>query len=903
MKSDDQRPSADALLASAESEERRHGGRLKIFLGAAPGVGKTYTMLEAARLRKRQGSDVAIGIVETHGRSETGALLEGLEVIPRRRVEYKGRTIEEMDADAIIARSPRLVLVDELAHTNAPGSRHTKRFLDVEELLAAGIDVYTTLNIQHLESLNDAVATITGIRVRETVPDRIMERADEVELVDLSVEDLLARLREGKVYVPDQAERAIRSYFRPGNLSALRQLALRQAAERVDTQMHTYMRAHAIPGPWPTQERLLVSIGPSPLSPRLVRATRRMAERRRAEWFAVYVETPRHYRLSDADRDRVARTLRLAEELGGQAITIPGERIAEELVRFAQSRNITEIVTGKSRRSRWFELLHGSIVTQLIGNSGSIDIYVVTGDEDEGDAGRPVAPPADRSTVAGDLIWSLTAAAGAGLAAYALRSFIALPNLSMVFLVAVLVSAVARGLRASIIASIVSVMIYDFFFVNPLFTFTIASPQDLLALVSFLIVAFITSNLTARIRAQATAARRREERTAALYTLSRAVAGAVGIGKVTQEIAAQIAGHLGAKSVILLPDGGVLRQRSAHPPGTELNDRERGAATWAWQHNSAAGRGADTLPGETWLYLPLRGPDRALGVMAISPEESDTIILPDQRRLLEALADQAAVAIERARLAEDIERARLLNERDRLQATLLSSISHDLRTPLASILGSATTLQQSEAALDEAARGDLLSTIQEEAERLNRFVGNLLDTTRLESGAMKLNRDWAGIDDVLGTAIARLDRSLRDHALRVEIEPGLPLLRLDFVLAEQVFVNLLDNASRYSPAGTPIGLHAYRNGEGVTIDVEDRGRGVPPADLERIFDKFYRVEHGDRQIAGTGLGLSICRGIVEEHGGSIIAISPGAEGIGTIFRVTFPIEPDRPTVERAEGQE
>ncbi len=896
--SSDPRPSPEALLATARGE---HGGRLKIFLGAAPGVGKTYAMLQAAHDRKRQGVDIAIGIVETHGRPETIALIEGLEVIPRTSIEHNGRAFDEMDIDAIIARSPTLVLVDELAHTNAPGSRHRKRFLDVEELLAAGIDVYTTLNIQHLESLNDVVAQITGIRVRETVPDSILERADEVELVDISVEDLLGRLRDGKVYLPDQAERAIGNYFRPGNLSALRQLALRHTAERVGDQMHTYMRAHAIPGPWPTQERLLVSIGPSPLSQRLVRAARRMADRRQAEWMAVYVETPRHYRLADADRDRVARTLHLAEELGGEAITIPGEEIAEDLIRFAQSRNVTEIVIGKSLRSRWFELLHGSVVGKLIRGSGEIDIYVVTGNEEESATETMRPPPSPgRPPLLDDLLWSIIAAGGAGVAATILQSLIPLPNLLMVFLLGVMASAVARGLRASILASVIGVLIYDFFFVRPLLTFTIASLQDLLALAVFLLVAIIISNLAARIRDQAAAARRREERTAALYGLSRAIAGAVGLEGVLEAIATQVGEDLRATVALLLPDSGGMVQRAVYPAGAGLNDQERGAATWAWQHNRAAGRGTDTLPGRSWLYLPLRGSEGVVGVMAISPDTTDTIIPPDQQRLLEALADQAAVAIERARLAHDIERARLASERDRLQATLLSSISHDLRTPLASILGSVTTLQQRDTGLGEATRHDLLATIQEEAERLNRFVGNLLDITRLESGALRVNREWVEISDVIGAALSRLVRQLGHHRLDIAIETGLPLLRLDFVLVEQVFVNLLDNAARYSPAGTTIGIHAYRRDGGVTADVVDQGQGVPPEDLERIFDKFYRVEHGDRQIAGTGLGLSICRGIVEEHDGTITAISPGPGGVGTIFRIALPIDPESPVVERSE---
>lgn len=902
----DTRPSPDALLSAARQEARASGGRLKIFLGAAPGVGKTYTMLESARARAMSGVDVAVGIVETHGRSETAQLLLGLEIIPRRRIEYRGRALEEMDLDALLKRRPQLAIVDELAHTNAPGSRHPKRYLDIEELLDAGIDVDTTINIQHLESLNDVIAQITGVRVQETIPDRILERADEIELVDLSVEDLLKRLHDGKVYIPEQAERAIQGYFRPGNLAALRQLALRHTAQRVDEQMHSYMLAHAIPGPWPTNELLLVSVGPSPLSPRLIRATRRLADRRHAEWIAVYVETPQHHRLSDEDRDRVAQTLRLAEELGGEAVTIPGHTIADDLISYAKSRNVTEIVIGKSHRSRWFELLHGSIVRDLIHASSGIDVYVITGQEDEAtDEGNPGEQTAD-STRSGrqfhEYLRSALVVALASLAAGLLKSFLSLPNLSLVFLLGVLLCAVLWGLRASVVASVLSVLAYDFFFVDPVHTFSIASPQDVLALVTFLIVAIITSNLTGRIRDYAEATRRREARTGALYNLSRAIAQASGIRSVTDAVVQQIGQNLNATVIALLAEDDRLAPKAAMPVGTLLSESEHAAATWAWRNNRVAGRGSDTLPGDRWFYLPLRTGGGAIGVLALQFGDVGAIISPDQRRMLESFADQSAMAIEHARLEHEMEQARLLNERERLQAVLLSSISHDLRTPLASIIGSATSLLEETTVHDEATRRDLVLTIQEEAERLNRFVGNLLDITRLESGVLKLNREWVEISDVIGTALSRLESVLKDHPLDVSIEPGLPLLRLDFVLIEQVLVNLLDNAAKYSPAESRISLNVSRAGDSVVLMVEDQGIGIPSSDLELIFDKFYRVQRGDRQIAGTGLGLSICRGIVEEHGGGITASSPGPGGKGAAFRVAFPIEQEPSLLEQPETE-
>jgi two-component system sensor histidine kinase KdpD len=659
----DHRPSPEALLAAAEQEGR---GRLKIFLGAAPGVGKTYTMLEAAHVRKQEGVDLVVGVVETHDRPETEELLQDLEIVPRRQIEYRGKVLEEMDLDAILARRPQLVLVDEFAHTNVPGSRHPKRYLDVEELLAAGIDVYTTVNIQHLESLNDAVAQITGIRVRETIPDRLLDDAAEIELVDLSPEELLQRLREGKVYVPDQAQRAIQRFFRLGNLTALRELALRRTAECVDERMQTYMQAHAIPGPWPACERIMVCVSSSPLSPRLVRVARRMADRRHAEWMAIYVETPRHHRLSDAERDQVAQTLRLAEQLGGEAVTIPGHNMAEDLIRYAQSRNVTEVIIGKSRRSRWSEIWRGSVVHDLIRKSGDIDVYVISGEDESAQLARkPVtlrAPLRHLNAYLG----SALAVVLAGLIAKLIEAFLPLPNLSIVFLPAVLFSAVTWGLWPAIVAAILSMLVYDFGFVQPMYTLTVPSPQDLLALSIFLIVAVLTSHLTARVRDQAEMAKRREARTAALYALSREVASATGLQEVLGAIVTQVGHILNAQVVVLLPDAGRLVLRAAQPSTITLTEVERATATWAWQHNQPAGRGADTLPGGDWFYQPLRTAQGTVGVVGLQFETPDSVLSPDQRRLLDALAGQAAVAIERARLVEEREQSRLASERERL---------------------------------------------------------------------------------------------------------------------------------------------------------------------------------------------------------------------------------------------
>lgn len=886
------------------SAEAQHGprGRLKVFLGAAPGVGKTYAMLQAAQARKREGADVVIGIAETHGRIETQTLLEGLEIIPRRRIEYRGVSLDEMDLDAVLARRPSLVLVDELAHTNAPTSRHPKRYQDVEELLAASIDVYTTLNVQHLESLNDAVAQITTVRVRETLPDRVLDDADEIQLIDLPPEDLLQRLREGKVYVPEQAQRAIENYFRPGNLNALRELALRRTADRVDDQMRDYMQTRSIPGPWPATDRIMVCVSPSPTSRRLVRSAKRRADRRNAPWMAVYVETPAHQRLSEQERDRVARTLHVAEQLGGEAVSIPGMRPADDLIRYAQSRNVTEIIIGKSQRSWWQELRYGSIVNDLIRKSGRIDVHVIRGDDSPGEA--PAGPgllPVGESGIGAYLVSAVSVVVIA-LAAKAVQYFTSLPNLSMLFLLGVLFVAVRWGLWPSLFACLLSALVFNFFFIEPLYTFSIAHSSELWAFIVYFIVAVIASNLTARMREQAEAARRREDRTSALFALSRALASAPDTNAVLPIVAEQVGQIVGADTVLLLNDGGTIRQAAARPAGITLSDHDLAAAQWAWQQGVASGRDTDTLPGIGWTFLPMKTARSTVGVLGVRLDGGTADISPRRRRLIEALADQAAVGIESARLRQDLEQARVYGETEKLRAALLSSVSHDLRTPLASIIGSATSLLAYGKNYDETASRDLLLTIQEEAERLNRFVGNLLDVTRLESGKLQLNQDWVEIGDLIGSTIARCRQSLASHPVTTDVEPSLPLLRMDYVLMEQVLFNLLDNAAKYSPPGTEIHVRAARQGESVRIEVTDNGRGVPPGDLERIFDKFYRVRAADRHVAGTGLGLSICRGIVEAHGGTIAATVAPA-GTGLSVAVTLPIgEQPRGTIGAEEAR-
>ena len=820
MSDRDVRPSPEALLKEAARESGR--GRLKIFLGAAPGVGKTYEMLSSGQARRHDGVDVVVGVVETHGRAETASLLEGLEVLPRRQIDYKGQTLEEMDLDGLLARRPSLALVDELAHSNAPGSRHPKRYMDVEELLAAGIDVWSTLNIQHVESLNDVVARITRIRVRETVPDGVLDRADEIEVVDLTPDDLMQRLREGKVYVPHTAARALDHYFSPGNLTALRELALRRTAQRVDAQLLDHMQAHAISGPWAAGERVLVCVagsngGGTGSGAGLVRYGRRVAERLRAPWTALHVETASRAELSEAARTSIADALRLAERLGAEAVTIPGHDVPGDILAYARERNFSHLVVGRPTRTGPFGWLRSSVATALIARAGDIPVHVVGGG-DPHTARAPAEPAAARDARPWPYVASSFIVAAAVLVGLGLEYVLTVSNISLVFLTAVLVTAATFGLWPSLYACLISVLAYNFFFLPPVYTFTIADPENVVALFFFLVAALIAGNLAAGMRAQALAARGRAGTTEELYRFSRKLAGILDMDDLLWATAYQVATMLKVRVVVLLPEGGNegegIAVRAGYPPEDELDAADLAAALWCWKNNREAGRGADTLPGARRLFLPLRtgsGPVGVLGIDRDGPATDTTrpLLPPDQRRLLDALADQAAVAIERVNLAADVDRTRLLAETERLRSALLTSISHDLRTPLAAILGAASGLESYHALLDEAGRRDLLATIRDEAERLNRFVGNLLDMTRLESGALAPRMEAADLGEMVGAALARAGRVLADHRVEMDIAPDLPLLKIDPVLFEQVLFNLLDNAAKYAPEGSTVKLRAW----------------------------------------------------------------------------------------------
>lgn len=885
---DDARPSPDALLKAVEKEAR---GKLKIFLGAAPGVGKTWEMLSTAHRRKREGIDVVVGVVETHGRVETEAQLAGLEVVPRRKVEYRGRTLEEMDLDAILARRPALVLVDELAHTNAEGSRHPKRYLDVEELLAAGIDVYSTLNVQHIESLNDVVARITRIRVRETVPDHIVDAADEVELIDLTPADLIARLGEGKVYVRDQAQRALKHYFSPGNLTALRELALRRTALRVDEQMRSYMREHAIAGPWAAGERVIVCLDPGPGSANTVRAAKRSAEALDAELIALYVETDRHATLSDAERGRLAEAMRLATQLGAEVVTVPGRSVVEEVVAFARARNATRVVVGKSRRSRWFELRHGSVVDELVRSGSGLAVEVVATAEADRASG-PRDWLRDVPTTPGPYLEGALTTAVATAVGVLIDRLIVLPNISLVYVLPVLAAAARHGLVPSLWVSALSVLAFNFFFLPPLYLFTIADPANVVALFFFMVVAVVASALAARTRTQTESARREARTNAELYSFSRKIAGVIDLYDLLWIVVSHLARLLKAEVVVLMPEDGMLTTRAAFPPDSELSEADIAAARWSWDADRPAGRGTDTLPGGRWLFLPLRTSRDAVAVIGVLPGKDGHELTSGERRLLEAVGNQAAVAIERVTLAEDVERTRLGAERERLRASMLTSVSHDLRTPLASIIGALSSLRSYGERYDAPAREELLSTAQAEAERLDRFVGNLLDMTRLDAGAVAPKREAVEVGDLVSTGLRRAAPLLRDHVVERVVPAGLPPLQLDFVLAEQALFNLLDNAGKYTPAGGRITVEARRievqpGGVRIEIVVRDEGPGLSQADLERIFDKFYRADAGDRRRAGTGLGLAIARGFAEAMGGTLVAANRGDRS-GAEFTLSFP---------------
>ena len=883
------RPSPEELLARAKTEEKQaNRGKLKIFLGYAAGVGKTYTMLEAAHQRQKD-SDVVIAIAETHGRKETEALLAGLEVIPRKTVEYRGAALTEMDLAGVLARHPQLALVDELAHQNVPESLHPKRYQDVVELLDAGIDVYTTLNIQHLESMRDSVAQITGVWIRETVPDSVIDEASEIELVDLPPDELLRRLREGKVYVPEQIAVAVDRFFRKGNLLALRELAMRTAGRHADEQTLAYMKSHNISGPWASGERVLVCIGPDSMGSHLVRSGRRLAYELAAEWTALFVETTYSLQLPAERQEQLATTLRLAQRLGANTVTVHAESASAACIQHAVANNITKIVVARPSRRRFRRPLQRTLADDLVARGGSFDVLVVSGGE------TPKPGHTDIGSILGSwkgYVFGIALVAAATLLAQLVSGLFTEANLVMLYLLCVGVTAVFWGFGASILVSVFGVLAFDFFFVPPFLTFSVRDTEYFVTFFVLLLVGLVISYLMRRIRLQAEVATRREEEMAALYALGRDLAVSSSLESYVRAIAEKAKATFGREAVVYLPFAAnreVLKPY-ARSLDASVDGNEMAAAIWSFQHRMVAGWGTDTLPNANARYVPLATARGTVGVMALSSGESSRLTIA-QERLLEAFADLAAVAIDGIQRAEEASQARVLGQvlkdTEKLQTALLNSISHDLRTPLVSIIGVLSSLQEEGMNLDEAARKSMVQVAMDEADRLNRLITNLLDVSRIEAGALRINKQPSDVQEIVGAGLEQLGSRAGARAVEVNLPAGLPLVSVDSGLMVQALFNVLDNAVKYSPDGSPVDINCRQEGGKVIIEVADRGPGIPEKDLGRVFEKFYRIQRPDK-VSGTGLGLSICKGIVEANGGKVVA--ENRLGGGLIVRISLPAD-------------
>jgi two-component system sensor histidine kinase KdpD len=903
---DSVRPDPDALLAQVQAQERKAArGKLRIYFGASAGVGKTYAMLAAARKLQESGQPVLVGVVETHGRADTAAMLAGLPQLAPRMVAHRGKQLAEFDLDGALALQPPLILMDELAHSNAPGSRHPKRWQDVEELLDAGIDVLTTVNVQHLESLNDVVGGITGIRVAETLPDTVFDQADEVVLVDLPADELLARLQSGKVYQAAQAERASKNFFRKGNLIALRELALRRTADRIEDDVRAYRVEKSIADIWKTGAALLACVGPRADGEHTVRSTARLAGQLGTGWHAIYVETPALQRLPAAQREQILKTLKLAEDLGASTAVLPGPDIALAALEYARSHNISKLVLGRAHRS-WALPWRAPHIKRLARHAPDLDLIEIGVPRNESSAAsfsKPAlaeiddgAAPDGRRRASGYVVAALASVATA-LAALPLLAWLDLANIAMLFLLVVVLVAVSYGRGPSVLATCVSVACFDFFFVAPRFTFAVTDFQYLITFVVMLAVGLITGHLTADLRFQARVAAHRERRARALYEFARELSGALQTEQIFDTTQSVIQHAFRARATLLLPDDDGRLQAPAAGAGEALR-LDIGIAQWAYDRAEPAGLGTDTLPASRIFYLPLVAPMRTRGVLAIEPQQRRWILIPEQRQQLDTFAALSAIALERVHYIEVAQNALVSMESERLRNSLLAALSHDLRTPLTSLVGLSESLAGSRPALSAAQQG-AARALHDEALRMSTMVANLLDMARIQSGEVKFNLQWQPLEEVVGSALRASGATLQGHQVSTQLPPDLPLLRYDAVLIERVLANLLENAAKYTPPGARIAIAAALHGAWINIMVHDDGPGLPPGREEALFEKFTR---GERESAkpGVGLGLAICRAIVEAHGGKISAGSGPLGGAAFTFTLPLGTPPAMPDEETHE---
>ena len=863
-------------------------GKLTIFLGAAAGVGKTYAMLAQAQQRQAEGVFVLAGWVDAHGQAATERLLADIPALPSLVFTYRSKNFAEMNIEALLEKKPALVLVDELAHTNFPGSRHKRRFQDVQELLSAGIDVYTTLNIQHLESQNDLVLRITGVKVRETVPDYILEQAETLQLVDLPPSELLQRIQQGKVRLPEHSEQNSKRFFRLGNLTALRELALRVTANRVNQDVDNYTRRHRIEGPWPAGERVLVAVSSSPFSSQLIRSAHQLAKGLQSEWLAVHVQmaNPR-FAIGSEQINRISDNMKLAEELGATPLTLVGEDPADELLELARTRNVGAIVVGKPMHSRLYELLHGPVVEKLINNKYGINIYVVQSEEEQQPPPRLKTEARERLS-ATPFLYGLVLTLLVSMAAFFLDQTLHESNIVLLYLLPVLLIAHHWGRWPSYITAVISILTYDFFFIPPHYTLAVADLRYLGSVAIFLLVSFVIGGRTERLRKEASFARQREKSTRTLYEISRQLATMHQIPDILRTLMRSALESLDRPIFLLLPDDKgalVVRSASATEPGAGLSEKEIAVAAWVYQHGRLAGTGTDTHPRAGHLYLPLSTRGNTLGVLGLGIKGRPLSL--EERRLLEAWTNLAALAIERVLLSERARQANLLEASEKLRTALFNSVSHELRTPLATIAGCSAALVEERHLFSPEEQTALLENIHDGAARMDRIVANLLDSARLEQGLLHLKIDWCDAEDLVGASLQQLAPILGQRLIDIDLPAGLPLIKGDFVLLEQVLNNLIENAHKYSPAATPIAISAAVEDKNLILSVADHGPGISEAELPHLFEKFYRSA-ATSHIFGTGLGLSIAKGIAEAHGGTITACN--RSGGGAIFSLALPID-------------